>query len=396
MDFELTPEQEMLRDTVRGVLDRASTPARRAEVVATELGWDPQVWRTFAEIGLLGLTFTEEDGGMGAGPIESMLVLTELGRRLAPEPLLDCALLPGGIIGQAGTDAQRKDLLPKIADGSLRLAFAHGEPGARWPSAEIITQAVPTDEGWVLTGHKHPVPHGDCADLLIVSAALRTDAVQQTGGASLVGAEVGSSAAAPIGLFLVDPASKGVRRTTYVTHDGLRGATVEFDGVTGELLGEPADASAVVAEALSGAQAALCAEAVGAMEESLRLTTEYLKTRKQFGVPLRSFQTLTHRAADMYVSLELARGMSMYASMSLADGVADPVVASRAKVRVGRSARHIGQEAIQMHGGIGMTAEYPVGHYTARLTAIEHSLGDSADHLRNLSRYVSDYQMVEI
>lgn len=375
MDFDLTTEQEMLRDTVRDVLARAYTPERRTEVIGTELGWDQQLWRTFAEIGLLGLTFAEEDGGMGAGPLEAMLVFTEIGRRLAPEPLLDCALLPGGLISHIGADAQRKELLPKIADGALRAAFAHNEPGVRWPSREIATRVVADGENWTIAGRKSTVPHGDCAELLIVSAAL------PEGGT---------------GLFLVDPAGAGVRRTPYRTHDGQRGADIEFDGARAESLGAAADVTDVIESAFAHAQAALCAEAIGAMEESLRLTADYLKTRKQFGVPLRSFQTLTQRAADMYVSLELARGMSMYASMSLADGVADPIVASRAKLRVGRSARHIGQESIQLHGGIGMTAEYPVGHYTARLTAIEHSLGDSGDHLRRLGGLVGDHQMVEI
>ncbi|WP_067702984.1 acyl-CoA dehydrogenase family protein [Nocardia jejuensis] len=374
MDFALTVEQEMLRDTVRDVLARGYTPERRTEVTGTELGWDPKIWATFAEIGLLGLTFAEEDGGMGAGPIEAMLVLTEIGRRLAPEPLLDCALVPGGLVARAGTDAQRKDLLPRIAEGELRLAFAHAEPGYRWPAAVRLTQAEQGADGWRLTGRKHPVPHGDCADRLIVSAASPEG----------------------IGLFLVDPADPGVRRTGFTTHDGLRGADIEFDGASAERLGDAGDAASEIEAAQVGAQAALCAEAVGAMEESLRLTSEYLKTRKQFGVQLRTFQTLTQRAADMYVSLELARSMSLYASMSLADGIIDPVVASRAKLRIGRSARHIGQESIQMHGGIGMTAEYPVGHYTARLTAIEHTLGDSSDHLRYLARFVADYQMVEI
>lgn len=375
MDFDLTAEQEMLRDTVRDILARGYTPEHRTEIIGTELGWDPRIWQTFAEVGLLGLTFAEQDGGMGAGPLEAMLVFTEIGRRLAPEPLLDCALLPGGLIAAAGAEVQRKGLLPRVAEGELRLAFAHAEPGLRWPSTELAAQAVPHGGGWQLTGTKSPVPHGDCADLLIVSVGLAD------GG---------------MGLFLVDPADPGVRRTAYRTHDGSRGATIEFDGATAETLGDAVDVSDIVEAALAGAQAALCAEAVGAMTESLRLTSEYLKTRKQFGVPLRAFQALTQRAADMYVSLELARGMSMYASMSLADGIADPVVASRAKLRIGRSARHIGQESIQLHGGIGMTAEYPVGHYTARLTAIEHTLGDSSDHLRRLGDYVGEYQMVEI
>ena len=192
-----------------------------------------------------------------------------------------------------------------------------------------------------------------------------------------------------MGLFLVEPAPTA-RRLGYATHDGLRGAQIDLDGVRAEPLGEPVDASAHIDAATIRTQGALCAEAVGAMEEALRLTTEYLKTRKQFGVPLAKFQTLTQRAADMYVSLELARSMSLYLTMSVAEGRLDPVVAARAKVQIGRSARHIGQESIQMHGGIGLTDEYPVGHYVSRLTAIEHTLGGTADHLQVLSARLGD------
>ncbi|MFD4462117.1 acyl-CoA dehydrogenase family protein [Nocardia sp. NPDC058480] len=375
MDFELTTEQNMLRDTVRSVLSRHYTHEHRAEVIAGEPGWDPQVWATFAEIGLLGLTISADDGGMDAGPIETMLIMEELGRALAAEPVLDCALLPGAIISKAGSAVQRKELLPRIAEGALRLAFAHAEPGVRRPSTTVDTRAVREGDTWQLTGRKHPVPYGDCAEQLIVSAAL------PEGGT---------------GLFLVDPSATGVTRTGFRTHDGRRGADITFADAPAEPLGTPVDTSAVIAEITVTTQAALGAEAVGAMAEALRLTTEYLSTRKQFGVALRSFQTLTHRAADMYVSLELARSMNLYASMSLADGTADPIVAARAKLRIGRSGRHIGQEAIQMHGGIGMTAEYPVGHYTARLTAIEHTLGDSGDHLRYLTGRLGEHQMVDI
>ncbi|MBW0273839.1 acyl-CoA dehydrogenase [Nocardia sp. MH4] len=375
MDFELTTEQTMLRDTVRSVLARHYTHEHRAQVIGTDPGWDPQVWSTFAEIGLLGLTISAEDGGMGAGPIETMLVLEELGRVLAPEPVLDCALLPGALISRAGSQLQRKQILPEVASGERRIVFAHGEPGLRPVTAQVTTQATLVGDGWQVSGRKHPVAWGDCADQLIVSAAL------PDGGT---------------GLFLIEPTDSGVTVAGYRTHDGRRGADLTFDRATAVPLGAAVDAGDAIADIIVTAQAALGAEAIGAMSQALRLTTEYLSTRKQFGVPLRSFQTLTQRAADMYVSLELARSMSLYASMSLADGVADPVVAARAKLRIGRSGRHIGQEAIQMHGGIGMTAEYPVGHYTARLTAIEHTLGDSGDHLRYLAGHVADHQLAEI
>ncbi|NMN97792.1 acyl-CoA dehydrogenase family protein [Antrihabitans stalactiti] len=375
MDFEFTEEQELLRDTARDLLSRSYDPEKRLKVTETDLGWSKEVWGKLAEIGLLGLSFSEEDGGMGAGPVETMAVLVEVGRRLAPEPIIDAVLVPGGLVAAAGSDEQRARLLGEVAEGNTLLAFAHGEPGTRWPYPEVTTTAAQDGDSWTLTGKKHPVLHGDCADVLVVSAQL-------PGGG--------------VGLFLVDATASGVVRRNFATFDSLRGAQIEFDNASAEPLGEAVDASAHIQAAIIGAQAATGAEAVGAMEEMLRLTTDYLRTRKQFGVTLSKFQTLTQRAADMYVSLELARSMNLYATMALAEGIVDPVIASRAKLQIGRSARHIGQEAIQLHGGIGVTAEYPVGHYLSRLTAIERTYGGTDDHLRVLASGVADYGMVEL
>ncbi|NNH69740.1 acyl-CoA dehydrogenase [Nocardia uniformis] len=373
MDFELTDEQIMLRDTVRDLLARTYDPETRLKVTDTELGWSREVWGQLAELGVLGLAFSEEDGGMGAGPVETMVVLEEVGRRLAPEPLLDAVLLPGSLVARVGSAAQRQRLLPDLAAGEKLLAFAHDEPGTRWPATELATTATAQGDSYVLTGVKNPVPHGDCADELVVSAALPNGEV---------------------GLFLV--AADAVTRKPFKTFDGRRGAQIEFASAPAELLGESGDARTAIDEAIVAAQAALCAESLGAMEESLRLTTEYLKTRKQFGVTLSKFQTLSQRAADMYVSLELGRSMSQYATAALVDGGADPVIASRARLQVGRSARHIGQEAIQMHGGIGITTEYPVSHYVARLTAIGRTLGGDLEHVRVLADRVADHDLVEI
>lgn len=381
MNFELDTEQDLLRKTTRDLLSGAYDAETRNAVTATDRGWNPEVWRQFAELGLLGLPFPEEHGGMGAGPVETMAVMTEIGRALAPEPLLDAVYTPGGIVAEAGTDAQRAAILPRVAEGDLLLAFAHDEPGSRWPSTGVRTAATRTGDVWTLTGRKNPVLHGDCADLLVVSATL------PDGGT---------------GLFLVDASADGVTRTAYRTHDERRGAQLVLDGVTAEPLGAATGATAItdatgaIVAAQVRAQAALCAEAVGAMQEALRLTTEYLKQRKQFGAPIARFQALTHRAADMYVLLELASSLSLYATMALSDGIVDPAIASRAKLQVGRSARSIGQEAIQMHGGIGMTAEYPVGHYVSRLTAIEHTLGSTEDHLRVLAGAVADHNRVDV
>lgn len=367
MDFQFSEEQVLLRDTAREVLTRAYDTETRNKVVASDLGWKREVWNQLAEIGILGLGFDED-----SGPLEIMTVLTEIGRRLAPEPVLHGALIPGSVIAELGTGDQR-GRLDEVAGGERLLAFAHHEPGSRWPAAAPATSAQQQGDAWTLTGRKNPVLAGDSADTFVVSAAL------QDGG---------------VGLFLVDAAD--VTRQTYRTFDGNRAAQIDLDASRAVPLGEGGDAGEAIQKAEIRTQAALCAEAMGAMEEALRLTTEYLKARKQFGVTLNKFQTLTQRAADMYISLELARGMSFYASMSLADGNFDPLVASRAKLQIGRAARHIGQESIQLHGGIGVTAEYPVGHYTARLTAIDRTLGSSDDHLRILAGHVGDYGVVAL
>ncbi|MEU1430006.1 acyl-CoA dehydrogenase family protein [Nocardia sp. NPDC005746] len=374
MDFELTDEQVMLRDTVRDLLGRAYDPETRLKVIDTELGWNRDVWRQLAELGVLGLPFDEEDGGVGAGPVETMVVMEEIGRRNAPEPYLDAVLVPGGLIARGGTAEQRQRVLPALTGGETLLAFAHDEPGVRWPAAELSTTAVADGDGYRITGVKNPVPHGDCADQLVVSAAL-------PGGG--------------VGLFLLAADAEGVTRTPFRTFDGRRGAQLEFASAAAEPLGEGGDAQPVIDAVTLAAQASLCAESLGAMEEALRLSTDYLKTRKQFGVTLSKFQTLTQRAANMYVSLELARSMSLYATAAVADGSADRVAASRARLQVGRSARHIGQESVQMHGGIGITTEYPVSHYVARLTAIARTLGGDLEHLRVLSDRVGEYGLVE-
>jgi alkylation response protein AidB-like acyl-CoA dehydrogenase len=368
MDFQLSDEQALLRDTTRDLLARSYDPESRNKVIDTDLGWNRDVWSQLADIGILGLGFDPAESGQ----IEIMVVLTEIGRRLAPEPVVHAALGPGSLIAEHGSGAQ-KELLDEVAAGQRLLAFAHLEPGHRKADAKLATVAEQQGDSWVLSGRKNPVPAGDCADTLVVSAILPD----------------GST-----GLFLVD--AEKVTRHPYPTFDGQRGAQIDLDGTPAEPLGEAQDASDAVGHAVIRIQSALCSEAVGAMEEALRLTTDYLKTRKQFGVTLNKFQTLTQRSADMYVSLEMARSMNLYAAMSIADGNLDPLIASRAKLQIGRSGRHIAQESIQLHGGIGMTAEYPVGHYAARLTAIEHTLGSSQDHLQVLIDHVGDYDLARL
>lgn len=365
MDFQLSDEQDLLRDTTRDLLARSYDAERRNKVIDTDLGWSREVWSQLADTGILGLGFDPEESGQ----IEIMLVLTEFGRRLAPEPLLHAALAPGALIAEQGTDEQ-KQLLDEVGEGRLLLAFAHSEPGMRGATTAVTTTAERDGDAWLLTGRKNPVLAGDAADTLVVTAAL------PDGGT---------------GLFLVH--GDAVSKHGFRTFDGQRGAQIDLDRSPAVALGSVGDATATIERALIRIQSALCAEALGAMEEALRLTTDYLKSRKQFGVTLNTFQTLTQRAADMYVSLELARSMNLYAAMSIADGVYDPTIAARAKLQIARSGRHISQEAIQLHGGIGVTAEYPVAHYAARLTAINHTLGSAQDQLHVLINQVGDYEI---
>lgn len=370
MEFDLSDENVMLRDAVRDLLASVYDVDTCRRVTDTELGWNREVWRSLAEMGILGLVFSEDDGGMGAGPEELSVVMGEIGASMAPEPLLGAVVIPGLLVARMADAATRTEVIQGLSSGDRMLAFAHTEPGDRWPYAAVATSAV----GGRLTGVKTLVDHGDCADTFVVSA-------REPDGT--------------IGVYLVGANSGGVDRIPYRTHDRRRGAQVELANVAAKRMGD-SDAAQAIADTEVLAQTALCAEAVGAMIRCLELTTEYLKTRKQFGVPLSTFQALSHRAADMFVSVELARSASTYLTAALADGQCDPILASRTKVQVCQSGRGVGLESIQMHGGIGLTAEFPVGHLVSRLTAISHTLGDEDAHLRRLADAVSKWEMVDL
>lgn len=371
MDFELSDEQGMLRDTVREVLTRTYDIETLRAVTDTPLGWNREVWTSLAEIGILGLAFDEKFGGMGAGVEELAVVMGEFGASLAPEPLLDSVVVPGLLIERSDADeAVKEEVLTALAGGERLAAFAHHEQGDRWPAYAVATSAT----GTTVSGTKSLVPHGDCADVLVVSAR---------------------EADGTVSLYLVEADQAGVARTAYRTHDNRRGAQVLFTDAAGTKITQ-ADAAALIEGVAIVEQSALCSEAVGAMTKSLAMTVDYLKTRKQFGVPLATFQALTHRAADMYVALELATSMNVYLTAAIAEGSADAITASRGKLQVCRSGRLIGQEAIQMHGGIGMTAEYPIAHYVSRLTAISHTLGDADAHVAHLGAHLRDWDMLTV
>jgi len=362
MDFTLDGEQTALRDAVRGLLKGYDTEHRR-EVVAEDPGFDEKLWGRLAEMGVLGLPFSEDDGGMGAGPAEVSVVAAELGRVIAPEPFVEAVVLTGGLVAALGSDDQKKELLGGLSSGELIPAFAYSD-------ATGGEGGVTIGDG-TLTGTKEPVLNGGRADVLVVFAEGQ--------------------------LFLVDPTT--TQRTSYRTFDGGRAARIAFDETPATPLGEGGDATEAIKDVIAAATVAYCHEALGAMDTALKLTTDYLTTRKQFGVTLNRFQALTFRAADMYTSLELTRSIVLWATMVLADENSSAEkkreAATRAKLQVSRAGRHVGQEAIQLHGGIAVTAEYIVGHLTARLTAIDHLLGDGRQQVRNLSRRLSSYGVIE-
>jgi len=377
MDFDLTDEQRLMQDSVgRLMADAYGSLEQRNRHRAEPLGWSEQLWARYAELGLLGLPFSEQHGGFGGGPQELMLVMEAFGRALAVEPYFSTVVLGGALLRLAGSPAQQSALISRIAEGKLRLAFAHAEPQARYDLYDVATTAHRAGSGWVLDGEKTLVLHGDSADLLIVSARTAGERTDAEG----------------ISLFLLDAATRGVMRRGYPTQDGLRAAEVSLSGApAGEdaVLGKPGAAAPVIAQAVDLALAALCAEAVGAMEALHALTVDYLKTRKQFGVPIGSFQVLQHRAVDMMIALEQARSMTMYAAMMAdsADAEERRAAIAAAKVQVNRSARFLGQQAIQLHGGIGMTMEYKAGHYFKRLAMMESLFGDTEHHLRAVAQH---------
>ena len=381
MDFKYDDEQDALREAVRGLAGKAySDYENRRQATKEDPGFDEKQWAKMAEMGLLGLPFSEEDGGVGAGPVEIGIVCQELGRVIAPEPFLTSVVLAGGLVSAVGSTEQRGEVLGALSEGESVLAFAHDEPGRGWtPTAETVTAAQDGDS-WTLSGVKEPVPHGGRADLLVVSAALPASDGHSGG----------------TGLFLVEGGA--AERTSYATYDGTRAAKVTFDGTAATPLGDAGrDVTASISTVQDITRVMAANQALGAMQFLLPTTTEYLQSRKQFGVPLATFQALTFRAADMYVSLELTHSMVDWATMVVAQGDPEDVAdaARRVSVQVSSAGRHIGQEAIQLHGGIAMTMEYSVGMYTAVLTALDHLLGDGGHHLRELAGAVTTYAALD-
>ncbi|MEX2473893.1 acyl-CoA dehydrogenase family protein [Marinobacter sp.] len=375
MDFRLNEEQQMLQDTVARLVRGEYSFEKRLEFSETELGFSADFWRQLSELGLTAVPFSEELGGFGGGGVEVQSVMTELGRGLCLEPYLQSVILGGGLIGQAGNDSQKEQWLAGIASGELKAAAALQEPQSFYNLNDVETRAEKSGDGYVLNGRKAVVTGGHCADLIIVSARTSGDSRDASG----------------LSLFALSPDTAGVDRRSYPTIDGSKGCDITLNNVqvgADALLGTEGQAAEVIEYQAGRAVAGLCAEAVGVMEMTNELTLDYLKQRKQFGVPIGKFQVLQHRMVDMMSELEQARSMAILAA-SVADSEQNDErrrVLAAAKNVIGRAGQFISESGIQMHGGIGMTWEYNFAHYAKRLIAINHQLGDDDFHLE---RYAS-------
>jgi alkylation response protein AidB-like acyl-CoA dehydrogenase len=364
-----------LKDSVdRFVRDNYGLAERR-KLVASPDGFSIDHWRAMADLGWLGAALPEEYGGIGGGPVETMIIMEGFGRGLVVEPYLASVVLGGTLIAKGGTEAAKREILPQLADGRTRLAFAFAEPQSRYDLFDVETAAVKNGGGYALNGRKGVVLHGGCADRIVVSARTAGARRDKDG----------------ITLFVVDGGAPGVSRRPYGTIDGLRAAEVALENVAvpaDSVIGEVGAGLPLIEDAARRGMAALAAEAVGIMDTMQSLTNEYLKTRQQFGRPLGKFQALQHRMVDILIACEECRSAALVATLSLDDEDAsrrDKAVAA-AKVKIGQCGRFVGQSAIQLHGGMGMTDEMQITHYFKRLTMIDTMFGDHAYHLK---RYAS-------
>ncbi|MGZ5098184.1 MAG: acyl-CoA dehydrogenase family protein [Usitatibacter sp.] len=376
MKFDYSEEQQLLADTVkRFVANDYSFEARR-KIVASPSGVSETVWKSLADIGLLGLPFSSDHGGFGGGAVDLMSVMEAMGEGLVVEPYLSTVGLGAQFVARGGSAAQRNEIIPAVVEGRMKMAFAQTEEGARYNLAHVATRAKKAGGGFVIDGEKRVVLHAPCADRLVVSA--------RTSG--------GVSDPAGVSLFLVDAKAPGVAMKSYRTLDEMRAADISFAGVTvpADAMIAPEGRAHELIEAVTDyAIALLCAEAVGALRYANEATLAYLKERKQFGVPIGSFQALQHRMVDMVISYEQAKSMASLACArvdSEKDSAERKRMISAAKIKIADSCRHVSQESIQLHGGMGMSDELKVSHTFRRLTMIAQQFGDADHHLERFAR----------
>lgn len=379
MDFKFSEEQQMLQETTRRFIAKDyGFDARRQIKEKSEHGFSPQVWQTFADIGLLALNVPEENDGMGGTPVDTMLVMNAMGEGLVLEPYLASAVVATRTITALGSAQQRADMLPGLASGEKIAVLAHDEPSTRFDWQAVSTTATASGDGYVLSGHKSVVAHGASAHIVLVTARL-----------------VSSDQKESLRVFAVPRDTAGLRHTRFTTVDSVPASEIHLDNVVvpadAMLGGSGSDSETHLRDILDIGLAAICAEAVGALDRLLAQTVEYTRTRKQFGVPIGRFQALQHRMADMVLHIEQARSMSYLAAVRCTD--ADPAARRRAmsaaKVVIGQACRFVGQQAVQLHGGMGVTDELDVSHYFKRLMAIELQFGSTDHHLEIFANQIS-------
>jgi pimeloyl-CoA dehydrogenase small subunit len=376
VNFDYTEEQQLLADSIRNFLAKNYTFEARKAILESTAGYSDQVWATFAEMGLLGLPFASEYGGFGGDAVDLLSVMEAIGESLVVEPYLATVGLGGQFVARGGTDTQKKAILPALVEGRLKLAFAQTERGARYNLAHVAVRAKKSGNGYVIDGEKCIVIHGPAADKLVVSARTAENDTDSKG----------------ISLFLVDRNAPGISLKTYRTMDNLRAADIRFSGTTvpaDTLIGKEGEALPLIEEVVDYATTLLCAEAVGAIKYANDATLEYLKTRKQFGVPIGTFQVLQHRMVDMMITYEQAKSMACLACVKVSSAAAAERkrVVSAAKIKIADACRHVSQESVQLHGGMGMTEELKVSHTFRRLTTIMQTFGDADHHLDRFAAY---------
>jgi pimeloyl-CoA dehydrogenase small subunit len=373
MDFSYSDEQTMLKDSLERFVRESYPFDKRRALAASELGFSREHWALFAELGWLGVALPEAFGGSAGSSVETMIIMEAIGRGLVVEPYLWSVVLGGALVARGGNEAQQQELLPALIEGKLLLAFAYAEPQSRYGLNDVELSATRDGGGYLLSGKKSVVFYAAAADKLIVSA--------RTGGAP--------RDPEGISLFMVEGDAAGLARRDYRTVDGLRASDLALEGVrvaADALIGAAGAGLPLIELVIDHGIAAVCAEAVGAMAVLLEATNEYLKTRQQFGRPIGDFQVLQHRAVEMFMACEQARSMSLMATLKLdeEDGARKKAV-SAAKVQIGKAGRFVGQQAVQLHGGMGMTDELNVGHYFKRLTMIDTLFGNTDHHLERFA-----------
>jgi alkylation response protein AidB-like acyl-CoA dehydrogenase len=374
MDFDYSEEQRLLADTLKRFLTSNYSLDARAKILASEAGHSEEVWAALAEMGVLGLPYDPEYSGFGGSTVDVMIVMEAIGEGLLLEPYLATVGLGGQVVARAGTKAQQQSILPAIAEGKAKLALAQTERGARYDLQYVATTARRVGEGWVLDGEKCAVLHGGCADLLVVPARTAGSDTDPRG----------------ISLFLVSRGTPGLALQEYRTIDNLRAVDIRLTGAAvpeEALIGPEGDGLPVLEAVVDYGTALLCAEAVGAIRYANEATLAYLKTRRQFGVPIGSFQVLQHRMVDMLISYEQSRSMACLACVKVdtADAAERQRIVSAAKIKIADACRHVSQEAVQLHGGMGMTEDLKISHTFRRLTMIGQTFGDADHHLERFA-----------